>query len=272
MSAQEIRAELGLDADKPTAVLFSHVLWDANLFYGRDLFDNYGHWFVETVKAAVRNPHVNWLIKLHPANLWKRELAGVTAEYDEIRLIREAVGELPKHVHLVTPDTRISTLSLFRMADAGITVRGSIAFEMPCFGVPVVTAGTGRNSGFGFTHDHETADEYLATLARLQTIPRLDPKAVRRAKVHAYALMARRPWVFRSFRATVGRDITDPLCQNLYVAAKSVEEIARNGDLAAFGQWITSHGGADYLAADPAASEERAMRPAGQARSVSEVP
>jgi hypothetical protein len=271
MSAAEIRAELGLDADKPTAVMFSHVLWDANLFYGRDLFDNYGHWFVETVKAAAANPNLNWLIKLHPANLWKRELAGVTAEYDELRLIRETVGELPKHVHLLTPKTRVSTLSLFRMADAGITVRGSIAYEMPCFGVPVVTAGTGRNSGFGFTHDHASADDYLATLARLQTLPRLGPEAVRRAKVHAYALMARRPWVFKSFRATVGGDITDPLCQNLYVAAKSAEEIARNGDLAAFGHWIAGHSSADYLAPDPLAKEEKMRATVGPAHPVSEV-
>ena len=111
--------ELGLDPTKRTAVMFSHVLWDANLFYGKDLFDNYGHWFVETVKAAVANPRLNWVIKLHPANLWKRELAGVSSEFDEIRLIREHIGELPPHVHLLLPDTKISTLSLFRMADAG---------------------------------------------------------------------------------------------------------------------------------------------------------
>jgi hypothetical protein len=254
MSAQEIRNELGLDAAKPTAVLFSHVLWDANLFYGRDLFDNYGHWFVETVKAAAANPNLNWLIKLHPANLWKRELAGVTAEYDEIRLIREAIGELPQHVHLLTPKTRISTLSLFRMADAGITVRGSIGYEMPCFGVPVITAGTGRNSGFGFTLDHSSAADYLATLARLHTVPRLTAEATHRAKVHAYALMARRPWVFKSFRATVGKDVTDPLCQNLHPAASGFAEIARNGDLAAFGDWIESNGGVDYLSSDPLAA------------------
>src|SRR5439155_9060501 len=33
----EIRAQLGLDPAKPTVCVFSHVLWDANLFYGRDL-------------------------------------------------------------------------------------------------------------------------------------------------------------------------------------------------------------------------------------------
>lgn len=253
MSAQEIRGELGLDAAKPTAVLFSHVLWDANLFYGRDLFDNYGHWFVETVKAAAANRNLNWLIKLHPANLWKRELAGVTAEYDEIRLIREAVGELPAHVHLLAPKTRISTLSLFRMADAGITVRGSIGYEMPCFGAPVITAGTGRYSGFGFTLDHSSAEDYLTTLARLHTVPRLTAEATHRAKVHAYALMVRRPWVFKSFRATVGAEVTDPLCQNLHLVARRFEEIEHNRDLEAFGDWIGAHGSDDYLAADPLA-------------------
>jgi hypothetical protein len=251
MSVQDIRDELGLDAGKPTAVLFSHVLWDANLFYGHDLFDNYGHWFIETVKAAVRNPNLNWLIKLHPANLWKRELAGVTTEYDEIRLIREAIGELPKHVHLLSPDTRISTLSLFRMADAGITVRGSVGYELPCFGVPVVTAGTGRNSGFGFTLDHASAQEYLATLARLQNVPRLSAEAIHRAKVHAYALLVRRPWILKSFRATVGSDVTDPLCQNLHVTVRSLTEIEQNGDLPIFGDWIERPAGVDYLAADP---------------------
>jgi hypothetical protein len=262
MSAQEIRGELGLDGAKPTAVLFSHVLWDANLFYGRDLFDNYGHWFVETVKAAAANPNLNWLIKLHPANLWKRELAGVTSEYNELRLIREAIGELPEHLHLLEPKTPISTLSLFRMADAGITVRGSIGYEMPCFGVPVVTAGTGRNSGFGFTLDHDSADDYRARLARLHTVPRLGAAAVHRAKVHAYALMARRPWVFSSFRATVGSDVTDPLCQNLHVAAKSFAAIADNGDLAAFGDWITNHGGVDYLSVDSlATAKARSAQP-----------
>jgi hypothetical protein len=33
------------------------------------------------------------------ADLWKYELAGVTSEYNEIR-IREAIGELPEHFNL----------------------------------------------------------------------------------------------------------------------------------------------------------------------------
>ena len=55
MTPPEVRAAIDLDPSKKTAVLFSHVLWDANLFYGEDLFDNYGHWFAD-VAAAAANP------------------------------------------------------------------------------------------------------------------------------------------------------------------------------------------------------------------------
>jgi len=248
MTGEEIHRTLGLDRGKPTAVLFSHVLWDANLFYGEDLFENYGHWFVESVKAAAANPRVNWLIKLHPANLWKRKMSGVTDEYGEIALIREHVGELPGHVRMLPPDTPISTLSLFRMIDAGITVRGSIGYELPCFGVPVVTAGTGRYSGFRFTLDHASAKDYLATLARLETLPRLSAEAVRRAKVHAYALFVRRPWLYTSFRSEFAPDPTDPLFQNLYPTVRSHLDIRRNGDLDAFADWAVGSHNVDYLA------------------------
>lgn len=247
LAPEEIRATLGLDVGKPTAALFSHVLWDANLFYGDDLFENYGHWFVESVKAAVANPRLNWLIKLHPANIWKRKMSGNTDEYGELKLIREHVGTLPPHVTIVPPDTSISTLSLFKMIDAGITVRGSIGYELPCFGVPVVTAGTGRYSGFGFTIDHATAEDYLATLARLETVRRLAPEAIRRAKVHANALFVGRPWIYASFRSQIGTDVTDPLYQNLVPTIASNVEIDRLGDLDAFAAWADDAHNVDYL-------------------------
>ncbi len=79
VDATAIRERLALDPAKKTATVFSHVLWDANLFFGEDLFQNYGEWFVETVRAAAANPHLNWLIKLHPANLWKRASSASSA-------------------------------------------------------------------------------------------------------------------------------------------------------------------------------------------------
>jgi hypothetical protein len=113
--------------------------------------------------------------------------------------------------------------------------------------VPVVTAGTGRFSGFGFTLDHETRGSYLDMLARLQTVPRLDAQQVHKARVHAHALLVRRPWVFSSFSTQIGDDVMDPLMQNLRPTVHSWQEIDDLGDLDRFADWAVSED-VDYLA------------------------
>ena len=75
-TADEVRAQLGLDPAKKTAVVFSHVLWDANMFFGEDLFEDQ-----ETVarrdgaRRPARTTGVNWVVKLHPANMYKTRRA-----------------------------------------------------------------------------------------------------------------------------------------------------------------------------------------------------
>ena len=102
-------------------------------------------------------------------------------------------------------------------------------------------------SGFDFTLDHDSAESYRATLARLETVPRLSADAVRRAKVHAHALFIRRPWILRSFELEFGTDVTDPFYQNLHPTVSSDAEIARNGDLDAFADWAEDFPSIDYL-------------------------
>lgn len=252
-SRAEIVAELGLDPGRKLAVVFSHILWDANLFYGEDLFEDYADWYVQTVKAACANDRVNWLIKMHPANLWKRAWERVETEYAETALVRDRIGPLPAHVRLVPPDSKISTLSLFEAADYGVTVRGTAGMELACFGVPVLTAGTGRYSGLGFTEDSSTTREYLDRLARIETLPRLDARRTELAKLHAYAVFRLRHWPMRSFRGEFAYPArgAHPLAQNLVPTVASLQEIDRNGDLRAFADWAERFDAVDYLEPEP---------------------
>jgi hypothetical protein len=238
-----ICAQFGIPVERSLAVVFSHVLWDANLFYGEDLFRDYADWFVATVRAACANPNASWLVKMHPANLWKRAWENVTAEHAETRLIREAIGPLPDHVRLVPPDTSVSTLSLFQAADCAITVRGTTGMEAPCHGLRVLTAGTGRYSGLGFTDDFATADAYLAALARVHDLGPLEPERVRLARLHAHAVFCRRPWTMTGFRSAFDypRSGSHPLAHNLApVAAADVADLDR------FAAWAGS-AEVDYL-------------------------
>jgi hypothetical protein len=251
MPSSAITETLELDSDKPTVVVFSHVLWDANLFYGEDLFEDYGEWLVETVLAAVRNPSVNWLIKLHPANVWKRSLQGVTGEYSEITLLRERVGPLPDHISVLSPETRVSSLSLYRFADVGITVRGTPGMEMACFGKPVITAGTGRYSGLGFTVDPPSVKHFLAQLARVGTLGPMSPAQITLAKRHAQAVFLLRHWEMSSFYSSFSEEhTTDSVGQNLHLRASSISELEKNGDLKKWAEWAKDRSLLDYLDLD----------------------
>jgi capsular polysaccharide biosynthesis protein len=248
-SAEEVRWDLGLDPNKPTAAIFSHILWDANLFYGRDLFSDQEEWLVESVRAACENPAVNWIVKLHPANLFK---APGSEPNDKIA-IREAIGELPQHVKVVEPGTDINTFSLFSLLQYGVTIRGTIGIELPCFGVPVLTAGTGRYSGFGFTNDSASSGEYLDKLRRIHELPPLSDEETLLAKRHAFALFRLRPLRFSSFRASF-RPVhasRDPLNHNLRLSLRTAREVEEAADLRDFARWAQDRSQLDYLAPTP---------------------
>ena len=248
-STDEIVTGLELDPSKPTAVVFSHVLWDANMFYGRDLFDDQEQWFVETVRAATENDRVNWVVKLHPANVWKLKRDHAHGELDEVVAIREQIGRLPAHVRLLEPASEISPWSLFGLTDVGVTIRGSIGFELPCFGVPVLTAGTGFYAGRGFTVDSETADEYLARLRTIEGTPRPTAEQVALARRHAYGLFKLRQTRFSSFRARYRPldEIDHPFEATIDVQARTRAELEQSPDLRRLGSWAVRSHALDYL-------------------------
>jgi hypothetical protein len=249
-SKEEIQRELGLDPHKKTVVLFSHILWDANLFYGEDLFDDFGEWFLETVRVAYANPNVNWVIKLHPGNIWKRISEGWNDTGDEVGLIQSRLGPLPSHVRLMPAETDLNTFSLFGVTDYAITVRGTIGIELSCFGVPAFTAGTGRYSGLGFTIDSATREEYLQRLKHVQDWPPLSPHQRELARRYAYALFILRPWRFESMKSVFMpvEQGNHPLAWNLYLN-QGLANLYETRDFRALVDWIEERTNLDFFAA-----------------------
>jgi hypothetical protein len=248
-SREAVLAELGLDPAKRTAVVYSHILWDANMFYGEDLFADQEEWFVETVRAACANNRVNWIVKLHPANVWKRKRERIAGETDEETALRDAIGTLPDHVAVLRPESDVSTSSVFKLTDWAVTIRGSIGFELPCFGVPVLTAGTGFYAGYGFTVDSGSTEEYLRRLATIETVPELTPEQVALARKHAYALFRLRPLRFTSMEATIRplEEMGHPLDHDVELKVRTRADVENAGDLRRFARWATESRDLDYL-------------------------
>lgn len=241
-SADEVRKQLGLDPSRKTAVIFSHVLWDATFFYGEGLFENYEEWLLQTVKAACANTRVNWIIKLHPDLVWKLKYENHTGELRDTIAIRSSVGHLPDHVKLVLPDTDISSYSFFEITDYCLTVRGTIGIEMACHGIPVITAGTGRYSGLGFTVDSKDRTEYLERIARIETEPAMTPRAIELARRFGHALFKMRPWAATTFEVVKSslEKVSQVLDDNVELHATSYAEIIAAPDLRQFAEWVDS--------------------------------
>lgn len=250
----QVRRQLGLDPARKTAVIFSHVLWDATFFYGANLFEDYETWLVETIRAACRNPRVNWVVKLHPDLAWKLRHMGYRGEARELAAVRAAVERLPDHVRLVLPETDLSTYSFFPVTDYCLTVRGTIGIEMACHGIPVLTAGSGRYAGRGFTLDSASPREYLDRLAGIEQLPPMSGPEIELARRYAWALFQRRPWEARAF-AMPSRPVKaagDPLSANLVVRVRDFAQFAASPDIRALADWLAGDA-ADFWP-DPEAS------------------
>lgn len=189
------KKELEISPDRRVAIIYSHILYDTLFFNGEYLFKNYADWLVQSIKAACKNPHVDWYVKIHPSNLWRGELeyyhGGV---YEEVRLIREYVGELPDNVKLIYPDTPYSPYTWLQVADYGITVTGTSGIELGALGKAVVTAGTGRYECVGFTINSKSQKEYLEILENIQKYPLPDPQQKELGKRFAYATFCMKPY------------------------------------------------------------------------------
>jgi hypothetical protein len=245
---EDVRHQLGLDANKKTAVIFSHVLWDATFFYGEGLFEDYESWLLSTVRAACANPRLNWIIKLHPDLVWKLKYEGYQGELRDLIAMRSAVGSLPSNVKLVLPDTDISTYSFFAVTDFCLTVRGTIGIEMACHGVPVLTAGTGRYSGLGFTSDSASSAEYLERLAGLQDLAPPSARQIELARRFAYGLFKLRPWPVQSFEMVkLPMEMAGhPLDTNVALRVETFSDLAGAADIRRFVDWLATEE-ADYL-------------------------
>lgn len=229
--------------EKPLVVIFYHVMWDANLFNGEDLFEDTGDWFAQSILAAAKNKNVNWLIKIHPANIWKRNLEKVNNIYDEIKIIKNTLGELPPHMKIMMPDHKISSLNLYEICDYGVTIRGTSGLELSCFGKPCITAGTGRYSDLGFTYDSSNKKSYLNKLKEIHLLKPMTKKQIQMAKWHAYAVFELRLCKISGIKLKYEKKskIFNPEFQNLELTVKNLEEFKKNEELSKWTDWLNKY-------------------------------
>jgi hypothetical protein len=128
--------------------------------------------------------------------------------------------------------------------DCCVTVRGTVGIEAACFGVPVLTAGTGRFDRLGFTLDSASKQEYIEKLAGAELLPLPTDKQTELARRYAYGFLLARPVrlsaIHMRFRQTAGADL------EVSFQVNSPKQLCASQDLRAMADWIAS-GREDYV-------------------------
>ena len=190
--AAETRKALGLD-DRPVILLAANVLGDS-LTLGRNIFaESMSEWITRTVRFFAGRPDVQFMIRVHPGE------TVVPRAKSMATVVREALSEVPEHIHIIAATDKINTYDLIEIADLGLAYTTTVGMETAMNGIPVICCGQTHYRGRGFTIDPNTWDEYFAALEKfLSDLPahRLNEEQTSRAWNYAYRFFFEYPRPF----------------------------------------------------------------------------
>ena len=157
LNPHELHQRLGLDPERPKALLMLHAFPDATHAAPKLLFDDYYDWFRKTLDIARELPEIDWLIKMHPHQAY------YTHDPEPLETASSIANEVA-HIHLLEEGMNSASLPAF--VDFLITIDGSAGLEFAGCGIPIILGGRGFVAGLGFSEEPQNIAEYADTLAR----------------------------------------------------------------------------------------------------------
>jgi hypothetical protein len=190
--ADATRKTLGLD-DRPVVMLAANVLGDS-LTLGRDIFaSSMTEWITKTVQYFAKRTDVQLVIRVHPGEKLVPQAKSMGT------VVKEALPEIPSHIHVIGALDLINTYDLIEIADVGLAYTTTVGLETAMNGSPVISCGQTHYRGRGITLDPNTWDEYYAMLEKvLADIPahQLNEKQIEFAWNYAYRFFFEYPRPF----------------------------------------------------------------------------
>ncbi|MEY2458845.1 MAG: hypothetical protein QOG30_675 [Acidimicrobiaceae bacterium] len=155
-----IRAEVGLEPDRRMIALFTNVSWDLFVAERDFAFDGQLKWIEATVDFTRRHPEIDLVVRAHPAEIVPK----FRTRGRIVQQIEEACGPLPANMHLIGPESTISSDVLRAMASLNLVYCASVGLEAIVAEQPVLICGNPYYARKGFTIDVESPEHYAQLL------------------------------------------------------------------------------------------------------------
>ena len=186
------------------ALIVPHIMWDATFSYGENIFQDYLSWLIKVLELAAE-VDLKFFCKLHPDLIWKSHR--IEKGFDHLTFINSKIKELgASNIQILPPETNISPLSLIQNSRIVLTVRGTAGLEAACYGVPVLTGGSGRYSSFGFTVDSNSIEEFENNFKKIKEFSVLNDSQIKTARKLAYRIFFQKPLMLESIN--LSRDLS----------------------------------------------------------------
>lgn len=189
-----IYSTLGIQKTSPIVACFPNMVRDTSAF-DRDVgFDSLLQWIVKTVQYAATRPHLQFVIKAHPA---ERCLPEKYAKYNRFFIceeVRRHFSPVPANVHLLEGDSPINSYSLIEKSDVVVVYTSTMGIECALNGRLACVVGDVHYRGKGFTRDISCEEDLWAFLdggPPYQT--HISEDEVRLARRYAYLWRFRHP-------------------------------------------------------------------------------
>ena len=190
--AEETRKALGLD-NRPVVLLAANVLGDS-LTLGRNIFaESMSEWITKTVQYFAKRTDVQLVVRIHPGEKIVPQVKSMGT------VVREALPELPSHIHVIGALDNVNTYDLIEIANLGLAYTTTVGVETAMNGIPVISCGQTHYRGRGFTIDPNTWEEYFTALENvLSDLPahRLNDEQTAKAWNYAYRFFFEYPRPF----------------------------------------------------------------------------
>ncbi len=189
IQADIAKIKANLEIDGKIYSIFSNILWDSSI-QDRDLgFTNMMEWLLDTIDYFT-NKDEHLVIRLHPAEI---RLYGKRSNEPVGDFIRRHRPNLAKNIHIIPPESDLSSYSLMSMSEAVLVYTSTAGLEAALMGKPALVCAQTHYRNKGFTLDVENKSHYYNILDRLRSgekVLDLDD-AKRLAYKYAYLLFFR---------------------------------------------------------------------------------
>ena len=128
-----------IDKNKPIIGLATNVIWDAQIDFPSNFFDNILNWLFYTIDFFNKKQDLQLVIRIHPAEVNSTKPAKQRI-MDEIN---KKYKFIPKNIKIIPAEDNISTYTLMKSCNTVLIYGSRLGVELSAMNIPVIVCGEG---------------------------------------------------------------------------------------------------------------------------------